>query len=590
MSFASFARRYALPLAVISVMVAVSSAPAPLLAEQTDATPTGPVPQIGATATPRLQIGPTPTPTAVAGVIGSTYTGRRHDWALVWDDKWAVQEEASGNAGDRLVLTSGTTTVSFESRDGVNRPDECLVALTGRHVGSDASGTPTPAADPQGNPLAGAEGDRAWAVYVVGTDAVYVECRVWGNMALHVVAQAPLDAFNTEAASILALLDGILGPIGTATSSPIAASSATVEPTPTTGASRSTATPSPRPPTVAPTPTPRPTATSQPFPTPDEAEDVARAEATAIACLERYENQTGCPVLAFEEAYERHPRSDRLREDLYLALVLNGRQYETLGSLDEARQNYERAYDLIPSRPEAIAALDRVRPYAESLFAERFDSTLGFSTTSDANSDSYYDDGALGLRVKRAGYYFYYLLRDIEVEGGVEGGDYAVVYDAQVTAGTYGSFDIYLGATSSMAYRFRLYPMSGNWVWEQVDLVGGQATLIDSGFGARSNYFQGTPDRIEARVESGTATFLVNGTEVGASRLTRTGQVGFGVTMPDDSYDLHFAVAFDNVAVYRLGTSGGGIASLGALRKDQSPAPRSSSGIRIRAVVPPRGG
>ncbi len=533
---------------------------------QTEPTPTGSALLIGATATPRLQIGPTPTPTPAGGVVGSTYTNPRHGWTIAWNDGWAVEEEASGNAGNQLVLTNGTTTLSLESRDGADDPDECLVALTRRHAESETSGNPAPAADPEGSPLASAEEDRAWAVYVVEGQAMYVECRALGETTLHIVARAPLEAFNAEAAGVLTLLDAIRAPGAPASSSPAVSPSATASPTPTAVEPSPTASPSPQPVTATLAPTPRPS------PTPDEAEDVARAEATAIACLELSMNQTGCPVRAFEEAYRRHPSSARLREDLYLALVLNGLQHERLGSLDAARENYERAYDLIPSRPEAVAALDRVRPYADSLFADPFESTLGFNTPSDASSDSYYDNGTLGMRVKRAGYYFYYLLQGVDVGGG----GYAVLYDAQVTAGTYGSFDIYLGATSSMAYRFRLYPMSGNWIWERVDLIGGQATLLDNGFGALSNYYQGTPDRVEARVESGMATFLVNGVEVGSSRLPGTGQVGFGVTMPEDSYELHFAVAFDNLAVYRLGISGGDIASLEASRKDQSSAPGAS--------------
>ncbi len=556
MSFADVARRYAIQATVISVLVGITTAPMPLLAGggiqersmrqrgQSEPTPTEPALLIGATATPRLQIGPTPTPTPAGGVVGSTYTGPRHGWTIAWNDDWAVEEETSGNAGDQLVLTNGTTTLFLESRDGADDPDECLVALTRRHAESETAGNPAPAADPEGSPLASAEEDRAWAVYVVEGQAIYVECRALGETTLHIVARAPLEVFNAEAAGVLTLLDAIRAPGVPASSSPVVSPSATASPTPTAS------------PTL--TPTPRPTATPRPSPTPDEAEDVARAEATAIACLELSMNQTGCPVRAFEEAYRRHPTSARLREDLYLALVLNGLQHERLGSLDAARENYERAYDLIPSRPEAVAELDRVRPYADSLFADPFESTLGFKTTSDASSDSYYDNGTLGMRVKRAGYYFYYLLQGVDVGAG----GYAVLYDARVTAGTYGSFDIYLGATSSMAYRFRFYPMSGNWVWERVDLIGGQATLLDNGFGASSNYYLGTSDRVEARVESGLATFLVNGVEVGASRLPGTGEVGFGVSMPDDSYEFHFAVAFDNLAVYRLGSSGGDIASL----------------------------
>ncbi len=305
--------------------------------------------------------------------------------------------------------------------------------------------------------------------------------------------------------------------------------------------------------TVSLTPTsplvPTATPTVGPAATLTEVEDVARAEATALACAET--EQFLCAIDALEGVNKRHPDNQQVIDELYLTYVFYGLQREKNGDLSTARTYYEQAYDLVPARMEATEALDRIRPYARILFSDDFDGAPRFETQNSAESDVFYADGAFNFRMKTPDYTTWYWIDNVDVSGV----DYAIAATVQPTAGASGSSLLYFGADrDGWSYVFQLFSAGGYANVARQHLGTGEVQWVLGDRYAATNYFAGAPDRMEVRVQDHEFRFLVNGVEIGSTRHAayRPGLLGFGASKSSNTAERYFTVAFSDVTVYAL--------------------------------------
>jgi uncharacterized cupredoxin-like copper-binding protein len=146
------------------------------------------------------------------GSIGNppanTHANRTLGYVISWDDSWTVVESQSASDVDRLVLTNGTSSVTFIGRVVEGGMVRCLDDLV-----SDFADDPTiirlsPAVDADGNALRGGDSSRAYDVLTYtytpqngSTEyAVYLECRSIGTSGatLQIVHAAPLADYNDQ--------------------------------------------------------------------------------------------------------------------------------------------------------------------------------------------------------------------------------------------------------------------------------------------------------------------------------------------------------------------------------------------------------
>jgi tetratricopeptide (TPR) repeat protein len=304
-----------------------------------------------------------------------------------------------------------------------------------------------------------------------------------------------------------------------------------------------TSTRTPRPtitPSATMTPRPKPTAT------PDEATDIAQTEAAAIECLEQ--GRFSCAVDLFSEALERHPSSFQLKENLYLALMVYGMSREEAEDIEDARKQYQRAFDLDPTRIEASRALDNIRPYSEILYGDGLREENGqFSTGTMSFADFYYANDSLVIRAKNGQGGFYNLSQSkgkprtsIAVDFGVvEWGDGYVSVGYQDRTGN----DAYFLQFNVNDYRWNFVHAYGETgldeliPWADVEPLATEGSF-----------------RIELRLVDSIFYILVNGDYVGsiASQSFVSGEATFGCGFFSDSQSRTFAVAFNNVRIFEF--------------------------------------
>jgi hypothetical protein len=304
-------------------------------------------------------------------------------------------------------------------------------------------------------------------------------------------------------------------------------------------------------PTPRPTSTSKPTQTPKPMPTatPNEATDVSQSEAAAIQCLERFD--APCAARVFEEAFERHPNSSRLREDLYYAYLTLGIYREEHEDISQARKAYEQADNLMPIPPAdtflatADQAIERLRPYARILEGDGFHpGEQNFITSNENGSSIYYADDGLVMRVNTWDWSSYYFLPSSDIDGPV-----AMSIDATPLSDNIGTTFLQWGDPNGSFFRFDY-----SWVW------GWSVSYYDARFQTwetvipATSFFVGPSVNLEVRVIDDHAGLYLNGTSVATFQDDRMayGQLGFGVSLPtpDGIARPMASFRFDNLRVY----------------------------------------
>jgi hypothetical protein len=164
-----------------------------------------------------------PTPTVATGVQGSTYRSPTFGYSLSWDDTWSVVTESSADGSDLLQLNNGVSDVYFRSYgDYTGDPAACVASIAEQLPANAGWSNVEPMRTAGGDPIAGGDAGRAYAVYTFGyaaggttTDyAEYLECRaiVPGQSVLVVTQIAPLAAYPDQVEPMRTLLDRLMMP------------------------------------------------------------------------------------------------------------------------------------------------------------------------------------------------------------------------------------------------------------------------------------------------------------------------------------------------------------------------------------------
>ncbi|MEA2594321.1 MAG: hypothetical protein QOF01_790 [Thermomicrobiales bacterium] len=162
-----------------------------------------------------------PPPTVTTGVQGSTYRSPTYGYSVSWDDTWTVAAETSADGSDLLQLNNGVSDVYFQSYGNyTGDPAACVASIAEQFPTRPGWSNVEPMRTAGGDPIAGGETTRAYAVYTFSytvdaatTDYVeYLECRalVPGQSVLVVTQIAPRDAYPEQVESMRALLDGLV--------------------------------------------------------------------------------------------------------------------------------------------------------------------------------------------------------------------------------------------------------------------------------------------------------------------------------------------------------------------------------------------
>ena len=329
--------------------------------------------------------------------------------------------------------------------------------------------------------------------------------------------------------------------------SPTETSTSTSIPSPTLTATPSS-TPTLKPTrTVRPFETPRPTRTPTYTPTPDEQSDIEDSEAKAILCVER--ENFRCPVDLFTSALERHPGSQRLADNLYYSLLVYGISREEASDLLGAREQYERAYQLDPTKIEASRLIDTLRPYSRILRADglRGGNVENFLTGTEDYGDAFYAADSLQLRAKQGVGY------TLDETQGFE--RTSILVQARVVEGYDGY--VYLAysdeANPDDEYMLQVQPAFSHWRLVTYNVVSEEWEILipwtwDVGINSVD------PMTLELRLVDSIYYVLINRESVGSigGSSFLSGNAEFGVALFSDGFSTSFTVAFTNLRVFQI--------------------------------------
>jgi hypothetical protein len=119
---------------------------------------------------------PTEAPTAGATGDGETYVSENYGYAVTYDATWRIldeetTEDAAGNPTDVLQLTNGRSVTAFLGRTLGLDPETCVEEWSAASAEDEGTSDYAPKEGPDGEPMAGREGDAAFAVF----DYTYTE-------------------------------------------------------------------------------------------------------------------------------------------------------------------------------------------------------------------------------------------------------------------------------------------------------------------------------------------------------------------------------------------------------------------------------
>jgi quercetin dioxygenase-like cupin family protein len=164
-----------------------------------------------------------PTPTVAAGVQGTTYVSPTFGYSLSWDETWTVVGETSLDGSDILQLNNGVSDVYFQSYGNyTGDPAACVASIAEQLPNNEGWANVEPMRTASGDPIAGSDATRAYAVYTFNYTAEgtttefveYLECRaiVPGQSILVITQLAPRDAYPGQVEPMRLLLEGLVMP------------------------------------------------------------------------------------------------------------------------------------------------------------------------------------------------------------------------------------------------------------------------------------------------------------------------------------------------------------------------------------------
>ena len=155
------------------------------------------------------------------------YASPTFGYTLGYGTTWTVEDESSTGRQDRLVLSNGTSFVSFVAAAGFGGdPAECVSGFAEEQLVDPAVSEVTAATDEVGNPLrGGTEATGSFAVYnhlyalpdgQVEPYTLFIGCipLVAGEAVLAVIHNVPTADYNTEVEAREGLLRGLTLPQG----------------------------------------------------------------------------------------------------------------------------------------------------------------------------------------------------------------------------------------------------------------------------------------------------------------------------------------------------------------------------------------
>lgn len=201
--------------------------------QQQAATPAAPEPPATPASSPAAApaaANPAGTPAAAATPIGTpsakggTYRSPTYGYTLHWDAPWQVNQQASDQSGDILVLVNGTSIVQFLARGTTDTsPAACLRDGINQDRSDPAISQFALAKGKDGKPISGGNATRGYAAFTFtisrqdGTPLAvteYRECRVLvpGTAVLDISQITPADQYDQQRPLVAALLDEIALP------------------------------------------------------------------------------------------------------------------------------------------------------------------------------------------------------------------------------------------------------------------------------------------------------------------------------------------------------------------------------------------